>query len=126
MLFCKLYDFAKFISGDELYHWSAMCGLSAFLSINLFTFITVIKVFVLKQYGDLFSSKYYMLTILLPVGVIMYFLTLKNDRYKSMYSDYEKNLVMKGSIGTILTLLYVILTFAIPMLIGRYLYLNRL
>lgn len=120
ILFCKLYDCAKSLSGDELYNWSATVFLTLCFSINIYAIVCYIEWFVLNDvYFDL-KINHFLLIVSLPILIIMYFLNIRNDRYKLMYQVYEKDSIIKGWIGTLCILLYVILSFGIPFLLAYY------
>ncbi len=117
LLFCKLYDFAKLTSKDNLYHITSWCVLAGLLTVNIYTSLAYLTRIFNIQNDDsqsLFIPKMSIIIIYALLLVILYFSFIWRGRYVTIYNTFKRNSNYKGSNGSWIVVGYVIITVISP------------
>jgi hypothetical protein len=116
LIYFKFYAFAELCSRDGLYHYTAMYLTSLLFFFNLIT-VLVYCAHLLGIYhgrGDsIFPSKLILILMLLSIAFVNYLIFVKADRYKTLKVDFERHQKLRGSLGTLVTFVYIALTLAL-------------
>ncbi len=113
LFFFQIYQFAEICSRDGLYQYTAMYLTSLFFFFNCMTALVYCTHFlgIYIGHGDsIFPSKFIIIILLLLLGYVNYLIFVKDDRYKVLKEEFEKHPRLKGSFGTFVTFVYVIVT----------------
>jgi hypothetical protein len=116
LIFFKMYAFAEFCSKDKLYQYTAMYLTSLLFFFNLITTLVYCTHFLGLNLGhgnNIFPSKFVIIILLLVIAYVHYLIFVKDDRYKILKEEFEKHPRLKGSFGTLITFVYIALTFAL-------------
>jgi len=114
IIYFKLYAFAKFCSKDNLYQYTAMY-LSAFLiTFNLFTLVAYYRCLVHPpkiHLNSMYPPKLVLIIVAFSIVGIIYYVLVRDERYKIYREEFLKNEKISGKFGTFITILYIIITF---------------
>lgn len=99
----------------------AMCAISIFTLINLFSFLILLDVILGRDIlGSLLlelSPKYYFIPILI-FSILFYYIFIHKKKYKEIIQEFENENQKQKTISTILTIIYFIFSFLFFFVVG--------
>jgi hypothetical protein len=116
LIFFKTYAFAEFLSKDKLYHFTAMYLTALLIFFNCITAYVYLGYLFHIQVGhgnSIFPSKASLLILAFSIVGVIYLTVVRGDRYKFLQVKFEEHQTLKGPWGTLLSIVYVIITLAL-------------
>jgi len=111
IIFYKLHAFAKFCSKDNLYQYTAMFLLSLLVFLNCVTVLAYYRC-LFEHSPEIYPSKQIILIVAFLLAGVNYFVFVNNRKYESFFEELLKNGNLKGRSGTLITIVYIVVTFA--------------
>lgn len=108
-LFYKILIFVFWVKTRDTQEWSAMFILSFLICINIGTIYSIIKAIFLPSIHFESPINYVLIGSLVMVANYFYF--IRNDRFKKIMDEFEKDSIANGFLSTTLTLLYLLISF---------------
>lgn len=106
IIFCKLYQWVKFLHADDLPHYTALCIYALLVSLNISSLFGYGYYFIKGMPLNIFSKLYGLYLILAVIG-LLYLYFIQNRRYIKMCRYYSKTVLNRGS-TSILAIVYIL------------------
>lgn len=111
LVFYELCLFARKISKDNMYHFTAMYMLAALLTLNIMTLYAYCRC-LFSHSSAIFPSKYLTIAVYLLIAGGNYILFVKNDKYLLLFERFERKKLDQRK-AMIIVALYVLVTLLI-------------
>ena len=112
IVFYKLHVFAKFVSKDNLYQYTAMYLLSLLIFLNCITIYAYYNCLV-EHSTNRYPSRPVVLTLAFLIAGIIYVVFVRNKKYEFFFQKFLKSEDLKGGYGTLITILYIVASLMI-------------
>lgn len=116
LIFFKIYAFAEFFSKDKLYHYTAMYLTALLIFFNCLTAYVYCGYLLHKPVGhgnSIFPSKPGLLILAFSIVGVIYLTVVREGRYKILQAEFKGHQRLNGHLGTLVTIVYVIITLAL-------------
>jgi len=104
--------FAKFVSKDNLYHYTAMYLLSLLIFFNCVAVYAYYHCWV-EHSKNIYPSRTIVIIFLFSIALINYLVFVKGRMYESLFEKFLKNEKFKRFQGTLIAVFYIIASLMI-------------
>ncbi len=108
LIFCKLYQWVKYLNVDDIPQYTTLCVYSLLVSLNISSIFGYGFYFIKGSPLNIFS-KLYALYLILGVLGLLYLYFIQNRRYIEMYKSYSKSILNSRS-TSILVIAYILVS----------------